>query len=65
MFADEKRQDKQQGKSIGSGRKAYQTLRVFARVLPQLKRVVFVAEGKFFDLLRHQVKVYRSSQQVL
>jgi hypothetical protein len=25
LFADEKRQDKQQGKSIGSGRKAYQT----------------------------------------
>ena len=39
--------------------------RVFARILPPVKRVVFAAEGRKFDLLRHQVKIYRCSQQVL
>jgi hypothetical protein len=37
--------------------------RVFARAAPQLKRAVFVTEGRNFDLLRHQVKFYRCSQQ--
>jgi hypothetical protein len=30
-------------------------------VVSQLKRAVFVAEGRKFGLLRHQVKVYRRS----
>jgi hypothetical protein len=35
----------------------------FARVaVPQLKRAVFAGEGREIGLLRHQVKVYRSSQ---
>jgi hypothetical protein len=39
--------------------------RVFSCVLPPVKRAVFVAEGRKNDLLRHQVKVYRRSQQGL
>jgi hypothetical protein len=37
----------------------------FARPQPQLKRPVFVAEGRKFGLLRHQVKVYHRSLRVV
>jgi hypothetical protein len=39
-------------------------IRGFAHVLPPVKRVVFVADGRNFDLLPHEVQVYRRSQQV-
>ena len=35
--------------------------RGFARLVPQLKRPVFVGEGRKIGLLRHQVKFYRRS----